>query len=146
MPVETRGPSDPIKEKAKSLSDQLFTKLQPHNHPISTLLRPLTEMAIESTLRFAEQAMVLMQVPEKKPTDQPADGDLQWPQCKCHRCTKEEIVRNPLPPERSGLFDTRRAMMILCDQCGNKRCPHANDHRNECTHSNEPGQKGSAYE
>ncbi|MFS8319194.1 hypothetical protein RPF54_24860, partial [Enterobacter hormaechei subsp. xiangfangensis] len=28
---------------------------------------------------------------------------------------------------------------------GNKRCPHANDHRNACTGSNEPGQEGSAY-
>jgi hypothetical protein len=36
--------------------------------------------------------------------------------------------------------------MILCPTCGNKRCPKANDHRNECTGSNEPGQKGSAYE
>jgi hypothetical protein len=36
--------------------------------------------------------------------------------------------------------------MVLCSICGNKRCPHANDHRNTCTGSNEPGQKGSAYE
>lgn len=35
--------------------------------------------------------------------------------------------------------------MILCPICGNKRCPHANDHRNPCTGSNEPGQTGSAY-
>lgn len=35
--------------------------------------------------------------------------------------------------------------MILCPTCGNKRCPHANDHRNACTGSNEPGQAGSAY-
>jgi len=35
--------------------------------------------------------------------------------------------------------------MVLCPDCGNKRCPHANDHRNACTGSNEPGQPGSAY-
>ena len=35
--------------------------------------------------------------------------------------------------------------MVVCATCGNKRCPHANDHRNECTGSNEPGQPGSAY-
>jgi hypothetical protein len=35
--------------------------------------------------------------------------------------------------------------MVLCPICGNKRCPHANDHRNACTGSNEPGQPGSAY-
>jgi hypothetical protein len=35
--------------------------------------------------------------------------------------------------------------MILCELCGNKRCPHANDHQNACTKSNEVGQPGSAY-
>ncbi|EHM46036.1 hypothetical protein [Yokenella regensburgei] len=34
---------------------------------------------------------------------------------------------------------------VVCPDCGNKRCPHANDHRNTCTGSNEPGQEGSAY-
>jgi hypothetical protein len=29
---------------------------------------------------------------------------------------------------------------------GNKRCPKATDHELDCTGSNEPGQKGSAYE
>lgn len=33
---------------------------------------------------------------------------------------------------------------VLCPTCGNKRCPHAADHNLECTHSNEPGQSGSA--
>jgi hypothetical protein len=35
--------------------------------------------------------------------------------------------------------------MIVCPTCGNKRCPHASDHRYECTQSNEPGQPGSVY-
>jgi hypothetical protein len=35
--------------------------------------------------------------------------------------------------------------MILCATCGNKRCPHATDHRHACTNSNEPGQPGSSY-
>ncbi len=35
--------------------------------------------------------------------------------------------------------------MILCAICGNKRCPHATDHRNACTNSNEAGQPGSSY-
>ena len=34
---------------------------------------------------------------------------------------------------------------VVCPECGNKRCPHANDHRNDCTGSNQPGQVGSAY-
>ncbi|KLV66289.1 hypothetical protein [Citrobacter sp. MGH106] len=35
---------------------------------------------------------------------------------------------------------------VVCPECGNKRCPHANDHRHACTGSNEPGQEGSAYQ
>ncbi len=54
-------------------------------------------------------------------------------QCWCHAC------RNLRPMT---LDDIR---MVLCPTCGNKRCPKANDHRNECTGSNEPGQRGSAY-
>lgn len=35
--------------------------------------------------------------------------------------------------------------MIVCSSCGNKRCPHATDHKFVCTGSNEPGQEGSVY-
>lgn len=41
------------------------------------------------------------------------------------------------------IYDMR---MVLCPTCGNKRCPHAKNHGNACTGSNEPGQVGSAYE
>lgn len=34
---------------------------------------------------------------------------------------------------------------VVCPDCGNKRCPRANDHRDACTGSNEPGQEGSVY-
>lgn len=52
--------------------------------------------------------------------------------CWCHTCTRATAWPFALK-------------MILCPTCGNKRCPHANDHRNECTGSNEAGQPGSAY-
>ena len=35
--------------------------------------------------------------------------------------------------------------MILCPECGNKRCPKATYHELPCTNSNEPGQPGSIY-
>lgn len=50
--------------------------------------------------------------------------------CWCHTC-------------RPVTFSDSR--LVVCPECGNKRCPHANDHRNACTGSNEPGQEGSAY-
>jgi hypothetical protein len=50
--------------------------------------------------------------------------------CWCHRCRPVTL---------------QDARMVLCPECGNKRCPKANDHRNKCSGSNEPGQRGSAY-
>lgn len=59
--------------------------------------------------------------------------------CECRHCVREA-------DKDLSLFERREVCrMILCMKCGNKRCPHANDHRNECTGSNEPGQPGSAY-
>lgn len=34
---------------------------------------------------------------------------------------------------------------IVCEICGNKRCPHATNHIHDCTGSNEPGQLGSEW-
>jgi addiction module HigA family antidote len=34
---------------------------------------------------------------------------------------------------------------VVCETCGNKRCPHASDHVHACTGSNEYGQPGSDY-
>lgn len=69
--------------------------------------------------------------------------------CDCFRCVRENAESNLLPREEmwlGGLVDPRLQRMFLCDTCGNKRCPHATDHRLPCTGSNEPGQKGSRYE
>lgn len=43
-------------------------------------------------------------------------------------------------------FKLSATQMILCPKCRNKRCPHASDHRLECTGSNKPGQKGSIFQ
>lgn len=49
------------------------------------------------------------------------------PSCLCYRCYLE-----------AGFL--LRDHMFLCPTCGNKRCPHANDHREECSGSNDVGQ------
>lgn len=59
----------------------------------------------------------------------------------CHRCIKEFGLTNELTG-----FSLASSKMILCPECGNKRCPHASDHRLACTGSNKPGQRGSVYE
>ncbi len=52
------------------------------------------------------------------------------PDCWCRTC--RPVVLNDM-------------RFVVCPDCGNKRCPRANDHRNACTGSNESGQEGSAY-
>ena len=64
--------------------------------------------------------------------------------CECHKC----IADNNLAVT---IFDgiemaLSASKMILCPECGNKRCPKASDHRLACTGSNEAGQEGSVYQ
>jgi DNA-directed RNA polymerase subunit RPC12/RpoP len=65
------------------------------------------------------------------PTAQPAVQEPVASYC-CHSCFKLD-----------GGFMLDR--MILCPECGNKRCPKASDHQLDCTGSNEPNQPGSVY-
>lgn len=62
--------------------------------------------------------------------ESPSGNSPVIPDCSCGTC-------------RPVTFTDSR--FVVCSECGNKRCPHANDHRNACTGSNEPGQEGSAY-
>jgi Zn finger protein HypA/HybF involved in hydrogenase expression len=53
--------------------------------------------------------------------------------CWCQECCKKE----------TGEYNATR--VVVCPDCGNKRCPRATNHELECSGSNEPGQKGSIY-
>jgi hypothetical protein len=67
--------------------------------------------------------------------------------CRCRQCLRESGEKAMGWPQELGTAPLAAdANFIVCAICGNKRCPHANDHRHPCTGSNEPGQKGSAYE
>lgn len=83
-----------------------------------------TDGDIASTLRAA----MLAAAPQ--PQNAPQNIPEIIPDCWCRTC-------RPVT-----LNDMR---FVVCPDCGNKRCPRANDHRNACTGSNEPGQEGSAY-
>lgn len=75
----------------------------------------------------------------------------QWPEPKDGepRLHIKEAGNSPVTPDcwcRTCRPVTMSDMrFVVCPDCGNKRCPHANDHRNACTGSNELGQIGSAY-
>jgi len=59
-------------------------------------------------------------------------------QCYCYNCNKDRM-------DESGRIPYVMTRMILCPECGNKRCPHSTDHNLACTNSNDPGQPGSRY-
>lgn len=63
--------------------------------------------------------------------------------CECHQCIEDKKltvdILDGIPIALSAV------KMILCPDCGNKRCPKASNHRLECTDSNEPNQSGSIY-
>ncbi|RWS71500.1 hypothetical protein DN615_00475 [Klebsiella pneumoniae] len=77
------------------------------------------------------------------------------PECECSGCKATARICAELSANSSENPDcwcrTCRPVVlndmrfVVCPDCGNKRCPRANDHRNACTGSNEPGQEGSAY-
>lgn len=77
------------------------------------------------------------------------------PECECSGCKAtarictEMAVNSPANPgcwcRTCRPVDLNDMRFMVCTDCGNKRCPRANDHRNACTGSNEPGQEGSAY-
>lgn len=60
------------------------------------------------------------------------------PACGCYACIGNK-------PTGTSFLTVGMTMMIVCAECGNKRCPHGTDHRNPCTGSNDPGQAGSRY-
>lgn len=77
------------------------------------------------------------------------------PECECSGCKAtarictEMAVNSPANPgcwcRTCRPVDLNDMRFMVCPDCGNKRCPRANDHRNACTGSNEPGQEESAY-
>lgn len=58
----------------------------------------------------------------------------------CHKCL-EGVMDREMP-----FLPVTMTRMIVCPECGNKRCPKASDHVLNCTGSNKPGQRGSVYE
>jgi len=64
---------------------------------------------------------------------------------KCYECLKSKTIKMRFKDDSYYDMPIVNTRMILCVECGNKRCPHATDHRFTCTGSNEPGQIGSRY-
>ena len=82
-----------------------------------------------SELDTAKNGYILL-VQDAKPNFKPAGNSPVTPDCWCRTC--RPVTMNDM-------------RFVVCPECGNKRCPHANDHRYACSGSNAPCQEGSAY-
>ncbi|HGL6673264.1 TPA: hypothetical protein ACKFNV_004790 [Klebsiella quasipneumoniae] len=106
------------------------------DHEIRELVNQLRDIAIEYhgtqqlRERIAQAVRAAMLAAAPQPQNAPQNIPEIIPDCWCRTC--RPVVLNDM-------------RFVVCPDCGNKRCPRANDHRNACTGSNEPGQEGSAY-
>lgn len=77
------------------------------------------------------------------------EPDIDKSKCRCRRCLSERggIITFSMTGHDPTTVPIGFGFhgMILCEICGNKRCPHATDHRHKCTDSNESGQAGSIF-
>lgn len=80
---------------------------------------PRSPMTIERSLEDFWAAVDAPDIPDTEPA---IEG------CGCDRCLNQTGWPMGFPH------------MVVCRTCGNKRCPHASDHRHACTRSNEWGQ------
>lgn len=64
--------------------------------------------------------------------------------CFCRYCDNEfDRIMDELDP--AGWLSRLSKFMVVCHDCGCKRCPKASYRGHDCTASNEPGQAGSLY-
>jgi hypothetical protein len=70
------------------------------------------------------------------------DVDVEQP-CGCASC--DELKRKAALDAGGSFASYICRVMIVCPDCGNKRCPRAAHHDRACAGSNEPGQPGSNY-
>jgi hypothetical protein len=61
----------------------------------------------------------------------------------CQRCDAKRLATLV---KKTGDWTDGFGGMIVCPTCGNKRCPKATFHGNDCTGSNAPNQPGSSYQ
>jgi len=133
--IEAKRVGDPQYGCGFDCQIEPFPKVEPQEQPVAwlnTKYRTLHHAnAIDTCTDVSELAPLYAHPPAQQQLTDEDCGD-------CHKCLEGKTTGD-------GFFLLTSTRMILCPTCGNKRCPKANDHRNACTGSNEPGQPGSAY-
>jgi hypothetical protein len=104
--------------------------LRQHIHD-KEILKEMKEFSIEQSNR--ESLKVEEQSTDKEPSHLTR---IEYPSCRHEPvscCYKHASIEQQM------------SYMILCPECGNKRCPKSTNCSLSCTGSNEPGQSGSRY-
>lgn len=134
IPTAGEAPSKAVIQAAHVAFSEALPPMSLTSLGHANVYRALEEAVREAFKMNAAFAACRAPVPTTPTSEEVEKADA--PTCWCHACNKDRTV---------GGFPYSMTTMILCPTCGNKRCPHANDHRNACTGSNEVGQPGSAY-
>lgn len=94
----------------------------------------------DRTVHLIERIEALLE-PWEAPLCGPSPLSMNWPGKVggCHFC--DARVARLIEEETGDPFASWSRPMIVCVECGNKRCPKASWHRSECTGSNKSGQE-----
>lgn len=116
-----------------------FEKAKPLGEPNSTAI----DICLDDPGTFFEKLRSTF--PGKHVFEQVTNKEIWGTEdCECHYCIKTKNLRSD--GEHGWSWPLSAVKMILCPDCGNKRCPKASNHELRCTGSNEPGQAGSVYQ
>ncbi len=134
IPLYRHAQQPVVPEEATSDSIEILASARRRDHAVFQWDEDQRNAAADSW--NACRAAILAAAPQSTGSE-PATVPGKWipvseqkPDCWCLTC--RPVVLNDM-------------RFVVCPDCGNKRCPRANDHRNACTGSNKPGQEGSAY-
>lgn len=137
-----------LQERRKADSEPVAEVYQTPNVGICAALGPSIRMlcALEPGTKLYRHAQPAPVVPELRVDWQENEFSADWNACRAAMLHAANSSANPdcwCRTCRPVVLNDMR--FVVCPDCGNKRCPRANDHRNACTGSNEPGQEGSTY-
>jgi redox-regulated HSP33 family molecular chaperone len=109
-------------------------------------IQALRDRAAISNQEYTELKDFIFELPTKPPTVKVVDHNTVPSKCLCRRCQEERKEGVTVSLTGHDITQIGFSGYILCEFCGNKRCPHATDHRHACTNSNKPGQPGSIFQ
>jgi hypothetical protein len=124
----------PLSAKTLAMVNAAITLADPDSADVSVVASRKVKWVMpidgpDETLKFIAEAAPHPGGPGGAHLQQLVGGE-----CACQACLTARDARD------AGGWPIVATTMIVCVKCGNKRCPHAANHANACTRSNEPDQ------